>query len=330
MESGLNRRNFLAGSAISSAALLLGCRGQLNANKTKKSQWLKALVVNDATEEFMVKIKAAGFDGIEAVNPTPVQAEEIRTTSEKTGLRVHSVMFGGASFNSPDFTSVNAALKKTIDSLAAAQILGADNILLVPGGIDTKPRPEPWDFRVKFDKTTGYITSVTDTYNNIYADDISEHNRSYDTFQAAILKLIPAAEKAGVVIAVENVWNNMFVDAEHMAYFIDSFKSPWIKAYFDIGNHVKYSAPEHWIQTLGKRIVKCHVKDFKLNDNGQGGRFVNIRDGSVNWPAVIKALDKIGYKGWMTIEGSGELTLQEKNERLDLIFRRKTGNRSGF
>ena len=110
MESGLNRRKFLAGSAISSAALLLGCR-ELNANKKKQSQWLKALVVKDATEEFMVKIKAAGFDGIEAVNPTPAQAEEIRKTAEKTGLRVHSVMFGGASFNSPVFASVNATLK---------------------------------------------------------------------------------------------------------------------------------------------------------------------------------------------------------------------------
>jgi L-ribulose-5-phosphate 3-epimerase len=119
---------------------------------------------------------------------------------------------------------------------------------------------------------------------------------------------------------VENVWNNMFVSPEHTAYFIDSFKSPWVKFYFDIGNHVKYSPPEHWIKTLGKRIVKCHVKDFKLKDNGQGGSFVNIRDGSVDWPVVTKTLNKVGYKGWMTIEGSAKLTLQERSQRLDLII----------
>lgn len=279
MKSGLNRRDFLASTAISSAAIMLGCNGRTNAIKINKSQWLKALIVKDATEEGMLKIKAAGFDGIEAANPTPAEAEKIKKAAENTGIRIHSVLHGWASFNNSDVTKVNESLKQTVDSLISAQILGADNILLVPGRINTRPCPDPWDFRVKFDKTTGYITSVADTDNSRYANYISEHNRSYDAFQTAILKLIPAAEKAGVVITVENVWNNMFVDAEHMAYFIDSFKNPRVKAYFDIANHVKYSAPQHWIKTLGKRIVKCHVKDFKLKDNGRGGSFVNIRDG---------------------------------------------------
>lgn len=320
MKSGLNRRDFLASSAISSAAIMLGCNGQVNVNKIRSSRCRKALIVKDPTEEVMSKIKSAGFDGVEVANPTPGTSEGIKKIAENTGLRAHSVLHGWASFNSLDIAKVNENLRQTVDSLVSAQILGADSILLVPGRINTRPAPNPWDFRVKFDKATGYITSVADTDNSRYTKYISEHNRSYDAFQAAILKLIPAAEKAGVVIAVENVWNNMFVDAEHLAYFIDSFKNPWVQAYFDIGNHVKYSSPQHWIKTLGKRIVKCHVKDFKLNDNGQGGSFVNIRDGSVDWPGVIRTLGEVGYKGWMTIEGSGELTMQEKSERLDLIL----------
>ena len=320
---GINRRDFLASTAISSAAIMLGCNGQANASQRRSPKWQKAVIVKDPVEELMSKIKAAGFDGVEVTNPTPANAEKIKKIAENTGLRPHSVLHGWAGFNSSDLSRVNANLRQTVDSLVSAQILGSDNILLVPGRINTKPCPDPWDFRVKFDKATGYITSVSETDNSRYAEYISEHNRSYDAFQAAILKLIPAAEKTGVVITVENVWNNMFVDAEHLAYFIDSFRSRWVQAYFDIGNHVKYSLPQHWIKTLGKRIVKCHVKDFKLNDNGQGGSFVNIRDGSVDWPAVTKAMDKIGYKGWMTIEGSGKLTMQEKNERLDLILKGK-------
>jgi hexulose-6-phosphate isomerase len=323
MKSKINRRSFLASSAVSSAAVMLGCTGQANAGETKSSKLLKALIVKDPLESEMARIKAAGFDGVEVANPTDANVEKFKKAARNTGLRPHSVLHGGADFNSTDFAKVNTALKKTFDSIESAKILGADNILLVPGRIRIKPVPNPWDVRVKFDKTTGYITSVSDTDNSRYADYISEHNRSYDACQSAILKLIPAAEKAGVVIAVENVWNNMFVSAEHTAYFIDSFKSPWVKFYFDIGNHVKYSPPEQWIKTLGKRIVKCHVKDFKLNDNGQGGSFVNIRDGSVDWPAVTKALDKVGYKGWMTIEGSGKLSLQEKSRRLDLIINGK-------
>ena len=98
-----------------------------------------------------------------------------------------------------------------------------------------------------------------------------------------------------------------------------SFDNPWVKSYFDIGNHVKYAPPQDWIRTLGKLIVKCHVKDFKLNANGHGGNFCNIRDGSINWPAVRKALDDIGYNAWMTIE-DGTLSPQEHCERLDLII----------
>ena len=102
------------------------------------------------------------------------------------------------------------------------------------------------------------------------------------------------------------------------ANFIASFDNPWVRAYFDIGNHVKYAPSPDWIRALGKLIVKCHVKDFKLNSDGHGGSFCNIRDGSVDWPAVRAALDEIGYNGWLSIEG-GDLSPQEHGKRLDLI-----------
>ena len=99
-----------------------------------------------------------------------------------------------------------------------------------------------------------------------------------------------------------------------------SVGSPWVRFYFDIGNHVKYAMPEAWIRALGSLIVKCHVKDFQLNPDGHGGKFCNIREGSVNWPSVRKCLDDIGYNGWMTIEGSGGLSIQDRSKRLDLII----------
>ena len=82
---------------------------------------------------------------------------------------------------------------------------------------------------------------------------------------------------------------------------------------------MKYAPPEEWIRVHGKQIVECHVKDFKLKEDGRGGSFCNIREGSVDWPLVREELDKIGYNGWMTIEGSGGLSLEEKSRRLDLI-----------
>jgi hexulose-6-phosphate isomerase len=180
--------------------------------------------------------------------------------------------------------------------------------------------PKPWEFRVEFDGKTGRLTKVAGKDNERYGEYIAAHNRAYDAFEDSIGKLIPTAEKIGVVIAVENVWSNLFVDPLHAAHFVDSFESPWVRAYFDIGNHVKYSPPERWIDSLGKRIVRCHVKDFKLNRDGRGGKFVNIQEGSVNWASVTKALEKVGYQGWMTIEGSEKLSLAERSRRLDLII----------
>jgi hexulose-6-phosphate isomerase len=180
--------------------------------------------------------------------------------------------------------------------------------------------PEPWEFKIQFDDKTGHLTSVAEKDNDKYKAYIDAHNHAYDTSRAEIEKLISVAEETKVVIAVENVWNNLFVDPRHLAHFVDSFKSPWVKIYFDLGNHVKYSPTEQWVRVLGDRIVKCHVKDFKLNADGHGGKFVDIRDGSVNWPVVRKALDEVGYNGWMTIEGSGGLSQQEQNKRLDMII----------
>jgi hexulose-6-phosphate isomerase len=148
---------------------------------------------------------------------------------------------------------------------------------------------------------------------------MAAQNHATDASRKALEKLIPAAEKTGVVIAVENVWNNLWVKPALFAHFVASFDSPWVQAYFDIGNHVKYAMPEEWIRALGGLIVKCHVKDFRLNPDGHGGSFVDIRDGSVDWPLVRQELDKIGYSGWMTIEGSGGLSLEERSKRLDLI-----------
>jgi hexulose-6-phosphate isomerase len=300
--------------------LTLGLSQCCFAKKESGKKFFKAVIVEKPTEESLTPIKDAGFDGVEAGIVGPGQAERARLTAEKLGLRIHSVMRGWAKFNSDKQEHLESSIDVTVDALYAAQAYGADAVLLVPGRTDVKPMPQPWEFRITFDPKTGHLTQVVPADNDRYRDYIAAHDHAYDAFQAAIRRLIPIAEKTGVVIAVENVWNNLFVDPRHFAHLIDSFQSPWVRAYFDIGNHVKYSPPQKWIPVLGKRIAKCHVKDFKLNPDGKGGKFVNIREGSVNWPVVIDALTQIGYRGWLTIEGSRELAMDEQSRRLDLII----------
>ncbi len=313
--TALNRRAFLA---TTSAAM---CGAAFNTNRTAadepKGRIHKALIgiPNEATLDAW---KASGFEGYESQDraATPEVAAAARKLAEKHGLRIHSVMYGWANFNRPD--KFKADLKSVETALRVAADMGADTVLLVPCRIDAK-MPEAWQFDIRFDEKTGHLKQVVQGDNGPYAEYVAAHDHASDAAVKAVKQLIPIAEKQRIIIALENVWNNLWVLPEFFHNFVASFDSPWVRAYFDIGNHVKYAPPEKWIRTLGKLIVKCHVKDFKLNADGHGGKFVSIRDGSVDWPKVRKALDEIGYDGWASIEGGG-LSPLEGGRRFDLIL----------
>jgi hexulose-6-phosphate isomerase len=233
-------------------------------------------------------------------------------------MKVHSVLRGWMEFNSKDPAVVARSIAETETALRAAQGYGADAVLLVPCRIGGT-MPEAWDFKIEFNPKNGHLKQVVDGDNEKYKAYIEAHDWATDSSREAVKKLIAVAEETKVVIALENVWNNLWVKPEIFKWLVASLGSPWVKAYFDIGNHVKYAPSEEWIKALGPLLAKCHVKDFKLKADGHGGDFCNIRDGSVNWPAVRKALDDAGYNGWMTIEG-GDCSLEEHSKRLDLII----------
>lgn len=316
MNSAITRRQFLARAAAASAftAMPSLCEAAF------KTHIRKAMIIGEVTETALRPLKEAGFDGVQTTHICPEeQAARGRAVAEGLGLRVHSVLRGWMEFNSDDPRKMEESLEKTRQSMRAAQAYGADDILLVPCRVGGMPMPEPWDFDVEFDPATGHVSRVAAGDNSRYAAYIQAQNRATDTSRAAVEKLIPLAEDLKVVIGLENVWNNLWVKPDLFRNFVASFNNRWVMAYFDIGNHVKYGPPpQDWIRTLGKLIVKLHVKDFKLNPNGHGGEFVHPRDGSINWPEVRRALDDVGYGGWASIEDGG-LPLAEFSRRFGLI-----------
>ena len=318
MTRPMHRRTFLATSAAAGVGLLAA--GQLSAAPFKTT--LKKALIGKPEETTLRSWKAAGFEGIESNlwNISQAEAENIRKMAEGLGMPVHAVLFGWANFNNPDESKVAEDVANVETALKACAGYGSDALLLVPCRIGGMAIPAAHEFDIEFDEKTGHVTRVVKGDNAPYREYIEAHNHATDTSRKAVQKLIPVAEKTGVVIALENVWNNLWVKPALFTHFIASFDSPWVQCYYDIGNHVKYAMPEEWIRALGKLIVKVHVKDFKIDHtNPRGGDFVDIRDGDVDWPLVRRELDKIGYNGWMTIEGSGKLSLEERNRRLDLI-----------
>ena len=128
-------------------------------------------------------------------------------------------------------------------------------------------------------------------------------------------------------IAIENVWNHFLLSPLEAARYVDEFNSPWVGWHFDVGNVITYGWPEQWIRILGKRIQKLHIKEFsreKANKEGLGKGFdVPFLKGDNNWPAVMQALDDIGYEGWGIAEQSGADNvegLKKLSEEMDRIF----------
>lgn len=279
----LTRRLFLASAAA--AASLKGARLPV-----RKAVWFGMLPKDMPVADSFRLAKDCGFEAIEC--PTmedPAKASEARRASEKTGLAIHSVMNQAHwqfPLSSADPQVVERSMRGMEASIRNAAEWGADTVLLVPAVVNPQ----------------------------------TSYQQAWQRSQAQIRKLIPVAEKAKVVIGVEEVWNKFLLSPLEMARYVDEFQSPWVRAYFDVGNVVLYGYPQDWIKTLGPRIVKLHIKDFRFKN--RQAEFTALREGEIDWKAVHGALSEIGYRGTATLElaAGDESYLKETSRRFDAIL----------
>jgi L-ribulose-5-phosphate 3-epimerase len=236
--------------------------------------------------EAMTEAKNAGFEAIElaagetgalSLSSTQKDCKEIRKQADAIGIGIASVatgIFWSYNYSSPAAADRRKAESATKKMLQIAAWLGTDALLVVPGAVD-----------VFFDPNSPVVQ----------ADVVMQRA------QECIQNCVSTAEKVKVSIAVENVWNKFLYSPTEMRYFVDTFKSEFVGAYFDVGNVIPYGYPEQWIRILGKRIKRIHLKDFKAAVGNANG-FCDLLEGDVNWPEVIKALKEIGYDGPLTAE----------------------------
>ena len=211
-----------------------------------------------------------GFDGIEALPVRDLdEAARQREYAEDVGLRIHSVLYGWWRHPplEPDAPEVLAGIREMENALRCASAMGADAVLLV-SGVVTPAMP--------------------------YA-------RAYEQSQRDVQRLIPLAEELGVIIAIENVWNDFLLSPLEFAQYIDEFESPWVQAYFDVANIVAFGYPQDWIRTLGSRIRRIHFKDFHRHTR----EWTPLLEGTVDFLEVRKALDEVGYTDFVTAELPG-------------------------
>ena len=210
----------------------------------------------------------AGFDGVELPTiDSPEETAAVLRTVRRFGLEVSSIMCSAHwahPLSHPDAAEreiCRANIRRSIDE---AVEVGADTVLVVPGVVNE-----------------GVM-----------------YEQAWERSMAELKELAPYAEEKKVYIAIENVWNKFLLSPMEFVRFIDEIGSPWVQAYFDVGNILLYGFPQHWIRSLGSRIKKVHVKGFKR----QNFSWVYLLEGDVPWNAVMEAFKEIGYNDYITAE----------------------------
>lgn len=259
-------------------------------------------------KEAMVLAKNAGFEAIELllgegeflnINTDKKTIMEYLEFSRKIGIKISSLSgpdFKEYNFCSQEIKKVNKAIEYVKSMLKIAKWMEVDTILIVPG----------------------YVSFPRNLDNPITSYDVA-YKKSVD----ALVKLKKFSEDMKVNIGIENIWNNFLLSPLEMRNFIDEINSPYIGAYFDIGNVVLFGYPEQWIKILGSRIKRVHIKDFKRGTPKLVDGFCNLLDGSVNFPEVMKALKEIKYDSFLTAEmlPQSEDLIKETSIAMDKIMK---------
>ena len=290
MIEAVNRRAFL----IASGAAALAPPASSRPRELRKAIMYATIQMQASLGAKFAAVKAAGFAGIEPMSHMP--QSEVLDAFSATGLQAASVCCSThwkQPLSDPDPAVRQAGLDGLLQALRDAKAYGATSVLLVPAVVNKK-------------------VSYSDAY-----------TRS----QAEIRKAIPQARELGVTIAIENVWNLFLLSPLEAARYVDEFDSPSVGWHFDIGNVINYGFPEQWIRILGKRIAKLHVKEYsraKRDKQGPSAGFATpFLTGDDDWPAVMAALDDIGYKGWGIAEQPGADSpdgLRTLSTAMDRIF----------
>lgn len=240
-------------------------------------------------------VKELGFDGVELDSPNELMEKEILDARDKSGILIPGVvnsLHWKSPLSHPDPAVRKQCTDSMVDALYKCKLYGGTTVLLVPA-----------------------VVSQEVSYSDAWTRSVAE-----------IKKILPEAHKTGIKIAIENVWNNFLLSPMEAVHYIDQFESDHIGWYMDIGNIIRYGWPEHWIRTLGSRILKVDIKEYSRKKQQEEGIWkgfdVQIGEGDCGWAEVNKALAEIGYSGWGSAEvpGGDRTRLQDISGQMDRVY----------
>ena len=301
----MKRRNFIKNTILATGAFSLPLAGNRTyarssvatppaAYSFKKSIMWGTVGIQGSVLDKCKAVKEAGFAGIEP--NSHMNRQEVIDAAKATGLTITDVCCSthwNKPLSHPDAATRQEGIDGVIVALEDAAAYGTDAILLVPG-----------------------VASDSVTYDECWSRSVE-----------GIRKLLPVAERLKVKICVENVWNNFLMSPMEALYYVDQFRSPYVKFYFDCGNILVYGWPEQWIKILGDRIGRIHIKEFSRQIADKQGRRtgfnVPLTEGDVDWAKVMEALRQNYQNVWLATEQGNSRTPEELKDlsvRFDKIL----------
>ncbi|MFM7591119.1 MAG: sugar phosphate isomerase/epimerase family protein [Isosphaeraceae bacterium] len=291
-----SRRSFVRSTMATGLAVSSGLSAQAFPGKRPKLKLaVKYGMIGEGKTplEKLELVKSIGYEGVEIDSPSKIDLPALKAASEKTGIVVHGTIDSvhwNKPLSSPDEAVRAEGLKALETAIRDAHFFGAKTALLVPG------------------VARGGVT----------------YDECFERSAAEVKKVLPLAEEIKVVIGIETVWNDFITKPEQMVAYVDQFKSPWVGAYFDCSNMLKYGVPSAtWIRTLGKRLVKFDFKGFNMNAfNEKKNPWCKIGEGTEDWPDILTALAEVGYEGFTTSEvgGGGREVLTDVFNRMKKVL----------
>ncbi|MFO0800798.1 MAG: sugar phosphate isomerase/epimerase family protein [Gemmataceae bacterium] len=289
MTRPIGRREFLRVCAAVSAAVTPSAVGAQEPKRPRLRKAVKYGMIQHrgSHKDRLDLARRCGFAGVEIDSPGTQDLDALVAASKETGVVIHGVVDSvhwRDTLSHPDEAVRARGLTALSGALEDARKVGATTVLLVPGVVNKDVTVE----------------------------------QCWDRSTAEVRKALPLAEKLGVKIAIEVVWNNFITTPDQLIRYVDQFRSESVAAYFDCSNMIKYGvAPAEWIRRLGRRMVKF---DFKGYSNAK--QWVPIGEGDEDWPEILKALAEVGYDGWATAEvgGGGEEVLRRISAQMDRVL----------
>ncbi|MCC7493692.1 MAG: sugar phosphate isomerase/epimerase [Fimbriimonadaceae bacterium] len=153
-----------------------------------------------------------------------------------------------------------------------------------------------------------------------------DRSSSYDEALRTAIELwqpvVALGQRYGRRILAELHHGALIPSASAAVRFLGAFEPAQVGAIYDPGNmvHEGWEHPDIAIGALGPYLAHVHVKSARWVTTGQDdqgraiwkGEMCRLLEGQVDWPAVFRSLQRVGYDGWFATEDFGAGETREK------------------